>query len=405
MREAQNQSSSRQSRELEDLLSKLYGKPVESEKSIIDSLDEEDDLLESNEVSDEEGQLELPVDFSDEPSLEADQSLTSVSGAYEACESLNESFFEDSASQTDISGPLPVGSGTFARVPSGGFHLVWESVKSACQNAVSKVRSLASRRSASRAAEPKQPEASESSPNGLAPEQKKKLIAYAITAALIVGIAAIIASAVAGHEECPEVAAQTPSAGENFEIRAIDAPEEEEVGIPIEDLTFDDDDFSIPALELGVETNDAKTAKKVALADAKPVKAAAPAAANRLTEARLYQQKDNVMANVVKGESFKTRKGCIMRQGPSSRFGLVKEIKAGTTIQILSGTEEDWVLESGSVWKKAGESPRLGPGKMFATAQKGMSIPQAKSRVISAKNWKYIQVGDLYGYVGPACFK
>lgn len=406
MREAQNQSSSRQSRELEDLLSKLYGKPVESEKSIIDSLDEEEDLLESNEVSDVDGQLELPVDLSDEPSLEADQSLTGVSGAYEPCESLNESFFEDSASQTDISGPLPVGSGTFARVPSGGFHLVWESVKSACQNAVSKVRSLASRRSASRAAETKPTEASEAKNNELAPEQKKKLIAYAITAALIVGIAAIIASAVAGQEECPEVAAQTASAGENFEIHAIDATDEGEgLGIPIEDLTFDDDDFSIPALELGDEANNAKTAKKAAVADAKPAKNIAPAAANRLTEARLYQQKDNVMANVVKGESFKTRKGCIMRQGPSSRFGLVKEIKAGTNIQILSGTEEDWVLESGSVWKKAGESPRLGPGKMFATAQKGMSIPQAKSRVISAKNWKYIQVGDLYGYVGPACFK
>ncbi|MBQ4359567.1 MAG: zinc ribbon domain-containing protein [Proteobacteria bacterium] len=403
----ESQSSTRQSRELEDLLSKLYGKPVENEKKIIDSLDEEEDLMEEHvdEVRDD-SPLEISVDLSEselsEPSLSGEHEL---SGDYEACESLNESFFDETPSQTDISGPLPVGSGTFARVPSGGFHLVWESVKSACQNAVAKVRSITSRRSSKKVAENNAVKVEDTGCNDLPAEQKKKLIAYAITAALVVGIAAIIASVVAGHEECPEIAAQAVTGNENFEIQPIEATDEgEDLGIPIEDLTFEDDDFSIPALELDDNNKDAKGAKKPAVADAKPVKAVA-AGTNRLTEARLYSQKDNIMANVVKGETFKTRKSCIMRQGPASRFGLVKEIKAGTNIQILTSTEEDWVLESGSVWKKAGEAPRLGPGSMFAPAQKGMSVPQAKSRVISAKNWKYIQVGDLYGYVGPACFK
>lgn len=400
MREEQNQSSLRQSKELEDLLSKLYGKPVENKKSIIDSLDEEEDLLmEAPEHATDSCPLELPVDLSDEHDF---SEPAGVSATYSACASLNESFFDEDSSR-DMSGPLPVGSGSFARVPSGGFHLVWESVKSACQNVVSKVRTLASRRSDRRQPDESAHVVSSDINNDLAPEQKKKLIAYAITAALIVGIAAIIASVVAGHEECPEMVPVAATGADAFEIQELkgDNVAEED---PDGDLRVFDPggEISIPMFEEDGQNQMAqKTAPEGKTAPVAPV----VAGNNRLTEARLYAQKDNVMANLVKGESFKTKKGCVMRQGPASKFGLVKEIRQGTTIQVLTVTEEDWVLENGSVWQKAGEAPRLGPGTMFAPAQKGMSVPQGKARVISAKNWRYVQVDGLYGYVGPACFK
>ena len=93
-----------------------------------------------------------------------------------------------------------------------------------------------------------------------------------------------------------------------------------------------------------------------------------------------------------------------MREGPASRFPLIKQLSPGTSIQVLVSTEEDWVLEKGGLWTKNGQT-KLGPGAQFADASKGMKLPQPTSRVISSNNWRYIQVGNLYGYVGPACFK
>ena len=112
-----------------------------------------------------------------------------------------------------------------------------------------------------------------------------------------------------------------------------------------------------------------------------------------------------MLAVVSDGESVKLKKQCIMREGPASRFALIKQVPVGTTVKVLANTEEDWVLQGGGVWKKSGQPDKLGPGSQFANALRGMTVPQPASRVISSNNWRYIQVGDLYGYVGPACFK
>lgn len=400
--EMKDSQSLRQSRELEALLFKLNGsvsgeeKAVEPEKHInanekltVESLKEEQDISMENEIDD-------IIDNGMDNSMELDRTYS---------DDEYNSFFEVETSgeyEQDISSTIPVGSGSFSRVPSGGFHLVIDSVKSACQGMISRIKSI--RKSSSRTVKTNETDDKEC---GYFNENSKnrKYAKIGIMAAILLAIIAItisVASSDNSSEQSTEIAAQTTVAGnEDFAILPLDDSEEglnEDFG----ELTFDEDDFSIPALD-EKDLNNAAAAQET-----KPVEVAKnePAPSKgRLTEIRLYDQNDNVLGTTAAGETYKVKNSCIMRQGPASRFGLVKQIPAGANIQILTNVEEDWILQGGGVWTKDGHNSKLGPGDQFADALKGMKLPQPKSRVISAKNWKYVQFGKVYGYVGPACFK
>ena len=401
MKDTQGQSV-RQSRELEALLLKLNGgssekatapkapsmppqnveKPVRKAPPVHEAI--EDDLL------DDGGSLQsmesVEVDLDDSMSLD---------------DSISEGFFL--RDETNTSGPIPMGSGSFARVPSGGFHLVIDSIKSACKGAWQRIQSLG-----------KKGQANRPSTGTDADTRKKTFIKIGVAAAVFIAIMCIMISVSSRNDEAStEIAAQAPVAAgnEDYAIVAIDEPDD------ITTLTFDGDDFAIPELEIDAEEaakieatkEAAKQAAMAAAGQTKPdsgnAKPEAPAKPNTGSkELRLYDRNDNVLASAVTAKSHKINKSCIMREGPASRFPLVKQLSPGTTIQVLANTEEDWVLEKGGLWTKNGQT-KLGPGAQFADGLKGMKLPQPASRVISSNNWRYIQVGKLYGYVGPACFK
>ena len=395
MKENQGQSV-RQSRELEALLLKLNGnssekssakkaeslppKPVERPAQKVQQVQEtiEDDLL------DEESSLHSmdSVEVSLDDSLSLDDSIS-------------DGFFVHD--ETNTSGPIPVGSGSFSRVPSGGFHLVIDSIKSACKGVIRRIQAVG------KSSSPNTPKTDLSSTE----QRNKKLAKIGVGAAIVFALVCmIVAVATTPTEETPEIAAQAPVAGnDDYAIIPLDEPDD------ITTLTFDgDDDFTIPELE-GNAQDDAKVeatkeaAKQAAMAAAVPKDEPATAkTSGNLKELRLYNRNDNVLAAPVTAKSQKINKSCIMREGPASRFPLIKQLSPGTNIQVLVSTEEDWVLEKGGLWTKNGQT-KLGPGTQFADASKGMKLPQPTSRVISSNNWRYIQVGNLYGYVGPACFK
>ncbi len=342
-------------------------------------------------------------------SLEVDLDAPSMSDA-----SMNDSFFLQDASETAVSGPIPTGSGSFARVPSGGFHLVIDTVKGALRQAIGRAKRAA-----------RDVRTGEIS--------KKKTIAACAICLCAIGAGAAIWASAGGSE----TAAETPAPAAEIASQGAVVGNEDFAIIPIQDsgesyndeeiaqmYDFDDDAFAIPDLsgEDADSGDDAaspaaaaaaaaaagqKTAKDKAAADdasQAQARAAAGSPAASAGEKRLYGRKDNVFSGAGAAKTVKTNRSCIMREGPASRFGLVKEVPSGTSIKVVAMTEEDWVLEKGGLWSKNGMT-KLGPGAQFADAVKGMSLPQPKSRVISSNNWRYIQYGDVYGYVGPACFK
>lgn len=385
---SQSDPSMRQSRELEALLRKLNAPE--------NNYPEADD-------SDIGGDENLS-------SLEVDLDAPSMSDA-----SMNDSFFLQDESETAVSGPIPTGSGSFARVPSGGFRLVADTVKEAFRKAAGRAK-----------------RAARDIRSGEMP--KKKIVAACAICLCVVGAGAAILASSGGSE----TAAETPAPAAEIASQSAVAGNEDFAIIPIQDsgesyndeeiaqmYDFDDDAFAIPDLTgedagSGDEEATAAAAAAAAAAGKKTAKdnpasaddaqaqaqaraaAAAPAAAPG--EKRLYGRKDNVFAGAGAAKSVKTNRSCIMREGPASRFGLVKEVPSGASIKVVAMTEEDWILEKGGLWSKNGMT-KLGPGAQFADAVKGMSLPQPKSRVISSSNWRYIQYGDVYGYVGPACFK
>lgn len=376
---------SSQSRELEALLLKLNGQDSSMSDDAFDVLDE-DDLYEEDSLEDMDS---LDVDMDTPDSL------------------VDNSFFIGDETR-DVSGPVPMGSGSFSRIPSGGFHLVIDSIKSACQGMMKRIQSLGNSKDSSRC-------------SSIEISDRKRKMAIIGAVVLTLCLIGTITYWTVNHDDAPEsseqlaIAAQAPVGGnEDFAILALEEPEQN-----IEDLTFDPDDFSIPELDFAVNDTENTEIKNTEIEIAaipevepapavaeKPVKQEAVAQNSAVkAENRTYGKKDNVMATVLKGDTFKVSRSCIMREGPASRFGLVKQIPSGAKIQVLTTTEEDWVLQSGGVWTKAGETSKLGPGTQFADAPKGAKLPQPKSRVISASNWKYVKSGDLYGYVGPACFK
>lgn len=380
-------SSLRQSRELEALLQKLNAPENEYDSGDI-----------------------LPEIEGDLPSLEVDMDSSALENA-----NLSDSFFIQDKSEAAISGPLPTGSGTFARTPSGGFHLVVDTVKSAVKKTVTRAKHFVSEVR-----------------SGDVPK-RKLIMASAVCLCAAGAIAAMISTigsdsgSDAASPQTPALASQTGVAGnENFAIIPIDDSNDNFNDENIAQMyDFDDDTFSIPELDgdnAGVDDAQAAAAKAAA---AKAAKAGIGAettkiAANRdaaqpktkensapqakLTEKRLYARNDNVFAGKNEPKSMKSPRTCIMREGPASRFGFIKEIPSGASIKIVAMTEEDWVLKKGGLWAKNGMI-KLGPGTQFADAVKGMSLPQPKSRVISSDNWRYVQYGDIFGYVGPACFK
>ena len=389
---ASSDASTRQSRELEALLQKLNAPE--------NNFDPEDMLP------------DIEDDFS---SLEVDMDSPSATNA-----NLSDSFFIADESEAATSGPMPTGSGTFARTPSGGFHLVIDTVKNAFKKTAQRAKRFAS--------DVRSGDIS-----------KQKVIGASAICLCAVGAVGFLASALGGSDsdssvaQAPvaELASQSGVAGnENFAIIPIDDASDNFNDENIAQMyDFDEDAFAIP--ELGDdEASDAQvpidqaaiaaaaaaaqgaiaakpgngTAKPVVAAVAQAETTAKTAKSTNLTEKRLYGRKDNVFAGANAPKSAKTPRACIMREGPASRFGLVKEVPAGASIKIVATTEEDWLLEKGGLWVKNGAT-KLGPGAQFADAIKGMSLPQPKSRVISSNNWRYIQYGDLFGYVGPACFK
>ncbi len=393
--------SLRQSKELEALLFKLNGssceqkavsKSSELDKSLVydESMQSMENIFEENESVQDNSLENFSRTYSDED--------------YKSFFELNET--EENDDSQDVSSTIPVGSGSFARIPSGGFHLVVDSIRSACSGMIARIKSLRKTSSRTNAENPSDVD-NEYSDNTT--DNSHRIAKFAIMVSVLVAIIAVIvsvASSGTNTEQNTEIAAQTPVAGnEDFAILPLDDPDEEFVD-DLTTLSFEDDDFSIPALE-GMDENDIEPAGVIAVED-DTIAAAETTnqpSNNRLTEIRLYNHNDNVMAQVAAGESFKTKNSCIMREGPASRFGLVKQVPAGATIQILTTVEEDWIIQGGSVWTKDGQPSKLGPGSQFANALNGMKLPQPKSRVISAKNWKYVQFGNVYGYVGPACFK
>ena len=395
MKENQGQSV-RQSRELEALLLKLNGNS--SEKSSVnktENLPPKPVERPAKKVQPVPASLEDDL-LEDEGSLHSMESVeVNLDDSLSLDDSISDGFFVHD--ETNTSGPIPVGSGSFSRVPSGGFHLVLDSIKSACKGMMQRIQNIGKSKS------PNAPRTDLSATE----QRNKKLVKVGILAAIAIALLCIIvAVASSPSEETPEIAAQAPVAGnEDYAIIALDESDD------ITSLTFDgDDDFTIPELE-GKAQDDAQieatkeAAKQAAMgavgqktepSEAKP--------AGNLKELRLYDRNDNVLAAPITAKSQKINKSCIMREGPASRFPLVKQLSPGTTIQVLVSTEEDWVLEKGGLWTKNGQT-KLGPGAQFADASKGMKLPQPTSRVISSNNWRYIQVGKLYGYVGPACFK
>lgn len=406
------ESSARESRELQAMLNRLNSSAAKSvEKSPIDmpvksvKSSKSESIAESHvsEVMKKDSSLS-DIDMSSTSldnlnlNLCSDDDLDdlNVDSEYEE----HDSFFElDNSGEQDVSGTIPMPSGSFAKTPSGGFHLIVDEIKSVCSGMVSRIKSL--RRS--------KPDTNVVQREGRFDDSvnRQKLFKYLTLGAILAAIVIIIA-AVALNEKTPapepEIAAvqNTPVAGnEDFAILPLDDDIDEE--LDFSDLTFDED-FSIPELDGDAAAADVQEkVPEAPKAQAKKEEEAVGSA--RLTELRLYEHKDNVLAVVSDGESYKTKRGCVIRKGPASRFDLVKQIGSGTKIQVLTTVDEDWVLVSGSVWKKSGHTDRLGPGDQFAEALKGMKIPQPKGRVISAKNWKYIKAGEIYGYVGPACFK
>lgn len=380
------ESASRQSRELEALLAKLNGHDSSCEADVVDAPAEGLASLTSLDVDLDEdlGAMDSLV------SVDSMNDALSGDASYVGDESLDESFFLRTGGQTDVSGPVPMGSGTFSRAPSGGFMLVLESMRSAVRRAVDRLKSTGTKLRAGR------------KDGRAAVTSRRRMVGGVVAAVLLTGglVAFLAHDGESGTQEAPVVSAQTAAGNEDFSIVALD-----EVGAgvtadqDVAQVVFDPEEFSIPALEsddgfaMGA---DVETEEKDADATETVVKP--------LREHRMYDRRDNVLATASAGTGMKLSRGCVMREGPSSRFGLIKALPAGARIEILSETDEDWVLEKGGLWKKSGMT-KLGPGAQFADAETGMKVPGAPSRVISSSQWRYIKYGEEFGYVGPACFK
>lgn len=362
--------TSKQSLELEALLDKLNNEPV-----IIDGLSE----------------TPRQVDLDDSGPLIFDESLS------------DEFFLNGEHEDIHTSGPIPVGSGSFARVPSGGFHPIFDSIKKffgSVKNVFSKSDNDNTE--------------TEDSETLIAKDRRRfALVAILASTAVVLSVGLLLSQ---NKTNVPDLAAQhnvtqEPEAlptNEDVDIASMTF-NADEFAVPDFDFSDDEDEVSDfpevnPVQELQAET---ETEEKTVVAENNPVenkKTVENAKKLPPTEIRLYGKHDNVVTDSAFKE-VKLQRQCIMREGPASRFAVVQQVSSNTMVKILAETDEDWTLIANGVWRKKGQPDKLGPGSSFADAKPGMTVPQPTSRVISSKNWRYIQAGDLFGYVGPACFK
>ncbi|MFA5624360.1 MAG: SH3 domain-containing protein [Bradymonadales bacterium] len=363
---SRQRNDKRQSKELEELLQKLNGGLSLPES--VDYVDDDDSL----EIHIDES-IELQRDASIGASLEADFFLHD-----------NEPSFDlDMASES-----LPMASGAFTRTASGGFKLVWESVKDVAATGMERIKSLW---------KPKQNQRQTAAKRDLRPYAIAAIVLCS-TILLIVALLSLDSEGEQSGEEMLVAAAagvQTEQNSaieqENTEFQLIRLDDSAALGAP--DLANADMmDFGE---EANVEANEA-----VAVVEK-----------NSAHERRVFGTKDNVLASAETPKTVKLKRNCVMREGPASRFKLVKEVKAKEQIKVLSTSQEDWVLQEhkGSlVWTKdcLACKAKLGPGMQFADALEGQKVPAPlKGRVISSNNWAYVLAGKDYGYIGPACFK
>lgn len=353
----------RQSKELEALLLKLNGGLS---------------MPDSEEVDSDSDSLELNMDVAS-MQMGRDASL----GA-----SLEEDFFMDNSEAFDVDMPsesIPMGSGAFSRTPSGGFRLLWESIREGASDLVQRIKGMVPVTAKSRNR-----------------NEQRDLRPWAIGAILLCSTVLLIVAIVAFSNDdtqenaqtvlavaqAPETAQPQAQSAEFELIRIEDAPliGMENAGVS---ETFDfSDDVEAESIEISPQ----------------PLKSV-----NQ--EKRLFGKNDNVLLAGNSAESVKLKRNCVMREGPASRFKLIRELKAKTEIQVLTNTQEDWLLQDvggNMVWTKscAGCTAKLGPGTQFADALAGQKVPPTtKGRVISSANWRYVQAGKEFGYIGPACFK
>lgn len=208
---ASSDASTRQSRELEALLQKLNAPE--------NNFDPEDMLP------------DIEDEFS---SLEVDMDSPSATNA-----NLSDSFFIADESEAATSGPMPTGSGTFARTPSGGFHLVIDTVKNAFKKTAQRAKRFAS--------DVRSGDIS-----------KQKVIGASAICLCAVGAIGLLASALGGSDsdssvaQAPvaELASQSGVAGnENFAIIPIDDASDNYNDENIAQMyDFDEDAFAIPEL-------------------------------------------------------------------------------------------------------------------------------------------------------------
>lgn len=319
-----------------------------------------------------------------------------------------ENWANEENADVDDSDQIPMASGTFARTPSGGFKLALESVKSTCRDMLEKAqatfRHLGKRRSSANTAS-----RSMTVTELKQQEKRRKLLAIAIVTVALIGVIGIVVSVSSPKAVTPEITSVATNDSNDFELVDLgdDGTPVAENDIPVfepDEFSFD---FSDTDLNLDAPAHAIVPAAQPQAVVAEPQaetttpKQTAPASS---AEARKYGRNDNLFIGTNAPETLKLKRSCVMREGPASRFPLVSELKPGQKVEILTTTDEDWVFQNG-VWTKSGQANRLGPGTQFSEAQKGMSVAAPTSRVISAKNWRYVRAGKTYGYVGPACFK
>ncbi len=320
-----------------------------------------------------------------------------------------EKWANESEEEDDNSGPIPMGSGTFARTPSGGFKLALESFKSTCRDLLDKAQDTFHNFRARRSNKSTDASRSLTVTELKKKEERRKIVAIAIVAVALLAVVGIVVSVSGNKTTQPVVTSVATNDSNNFELVDLgdDGNTPEVNDVP----TFEPDEFAFDFVD-DIPTNDAQAPVIAPAAQPQAVVAKdeaaeaknKPSTTSKLTEARKYGRNDNLFIGSSASQSFKLTRSCVMREGPASRFPLVQELKPGLKVEILTTTDEDWLFQNG-VWTKSGQTNRLGPGTQFAEAQKGMSVAAPTSRVISAKNWRYIKAGKNYGYVGPACFK
>jgi len=389
----------------------------EDEKLSLDSLEPEDDI---------EAPLPKPPRMAPRPSLKDTRSFgrlrtSSTSLSHENNGQAENHLSEDNLSlgsmelekwanegsdeEADDSGPIPMGSGTFARTPSGGFKLALESFKSTCRDLLEKAQNTFHNFRHPRSSKKSDASRSMTVTDLKKKEERRKIIAIALVAVGLLTVIGVVVSLSGKNTTEPVVTSVATNDSNNYEL--VDLGDDGNTIADNDVPTFEPDEFSF---DLEDEPSENTAPVIVPAAQPKAVVAEPTIAENETTkvnaptEARKYGRTDNLFIGSSKPETYKLTRSCVMREGPASRFPLVTELKPGLKVEIISTTDEDWLFQNG-VWTKSGQANRLGPGTQFAEAQKGMSVAAPTSRVISAKNWRYIKAGKNYGYVGPACFK